>query len=114
MAEPPDLLALALGRADDGLRLAVRLTPKASRNGLQGLAEEAGGGAVVKVQVTAVPENGKANAALCKLLAKELRLPKSAVIVVSGATDRRKSVAIDGDPVDVAARLRDKLASVSG
>jgi uncharacterized protein YggU (UPF0235/DUF167 family) len=92
----------------------VRLTPKASRNGLQGLAEDAAGGVALKVQVTAVPENGKANAALCKLLAKDLKLPRSAVTVVAGATDRRKILRIDGDPVDVAARLRDKLSTPSG
>lgn len=95
----------------DGLRLAVRLTPKASRTGLQGLAEEADGGAVLKVQVTTVPENGKANAALCKLLSKELKVPKSAIAVVAGATDRRKTLSIDGDAVDVAARLREKLGA---
>jgi len=96
------------------LRLAVRLTPKASRNAVPGLAEEADGGAVLKVQVTAVPEAGKANAALCKLLAKDLKLPKSAITVVAGATDRRKTLRLDGDPVDVAARLREKLGAPSG
>lgn len=96
------------------LRLAVRLTPKASRNAVQGLAEEADGGAVLKVQVTAVPEAGKANAALCKLLAKDLKLPKSAITVVAGTTDRRKTLRLDGDPVDVAARLREKLGAPSG
>lgn len=103
-----------LTQGTDDLRLAVKLTPKASRNGLQGLAEEADGGAVLKVQVTAVPENGKANAALCKLLSKELKLPKSAITVLSGATDRRKTLSIDGDLVDVAARLGQKLGVSSG
>ncbi len=92
----------------------MRLTPKASRDALRGVAEDANGGAVIKAQVTAVPENGKANAALCKLLSKELKVPKSAISIVSGATDRRKTLRVVADPVDVTARLRDKLGASSG
>ena len=55
----------------DGVRVAVRLTPKASRNAIAGIAESGQGEAVLKVMVTAVPEAGKANEALIKLLAKE-------------------------------------------
>ena len=105
---------LALTVEPDALRLAVRLTPKASRNALQGVAEDADGGAVIKAQVTAVPENGKANAALCKLLSKDLKVPKSAITIVAGATDRRKTLRIEADPVDVTARLRDKLGASTG
>ena len=48
--------------------------------------------------VTAVPEDGKANKAVIALLAKRLKLPKSAIDIASGATDRRKTLLIDGDP----------------
>ena len=54
----------------DGVRLAVRLTPKASAERIIGLADEADGGVVLKVAVTAAPEGGKANAALLKVLAR--------------------------------------------
>lgn len=80
-----------------GVRLFVRLTPKASRNAIQGIAPDAEGGAVLKVAVTAVPENGKANQALVKLLAKAWRLPKSTVSITAGATDRRKTLFIESD-----------------
>lgn len=84
-----------------GVRLAVRLTPRASRNAVQGTVELAGGGRALKVSVTAVPEAGKANAALVKLLAKALGVPKGAIEIVQGATDRNKLLAIAGDGLDL-------------
>jgi uncharacterized protein len=81
----------------DGLRVRVRLTPKASRDKIDGVVLDADGKAAVKASVTAVPEDGKANAALIKMLAKEWRIPKSAMDVVQGATDRRKTILISGD-----------------
>ncbi len=96
---------------DRGLRLAVRLTPKAGRNRIEGLVAEAGGGSVIKVVVTAAPESGKANAALVKLLAKEWRLPKTSIAIERGETSRRKSLAIIGDGAELAALLEVWLRS---
>lgn len=76
----------------------MRLTPKASVNRIQGLIADAGGGMALKASVTAVPEKGKANAALIKLLAKAWSLPKSSLTVISGVTDRNKVLHIAGDP----------------
>lgn len=93
----------------DGLRLFVRLTPKASRTAVQGIAADAEGGHVLKVAVTAVPENGKANQALVKLLAKTWKLPKTAFTITAGATDRRKTLHVAGDPAVLAPHLRAHL-----
>jgi uncharacterized protein len=93
----------------DGVRLAVRLTPKASAERIVGLADEAGGGVVLKVAVTAAPQGGKANAALLKLLARAFRLPARDFAVVRGASDRRKIVAVTGAPAALAARLKEGL-----
>ncbi len=82
---------------DGGVRVAVRLTPKASRDAITGFADEADGGRVLKASVTAVPENGKANAALIKLLSKAWKVPKSSLDVIQGATDRRKTLMLSGD-----------------
>ncbi|MEW5729322.1 MAG: DUF167 domain-containing protein [Pseudomonadota bacterium] len=90
--------------------MAVRLTPKASRDRVEGPAPEADGGRVLKVSVTAVPEDGKANAALIKLLSKEWRLPKSAIDIVQGATDRRKVLFITGDADELGRRLDQWMA----
>ncbi|ADO41418.1 DUF167 domain-containing protein [Ketogulonicigenium vulgare] len=68
-----------------GTEIAVRVTPKASRARI--LRDESG---VLRVYVTVVPEDGKANAAVTELLAKALRIPKSKLILKSGATARDK------------------------
>ncbi len=94
-----------------GLRVSVRLTPKASRERIEGLAPEAGGGVALKVSVTAVPEDGKANAALVKLLAKAWRVPKSSMDIVQGATDRRKVLLITGDADELRQRLEQWMAT---
>jgi uncharacterized protein (TIGR00251 family) len=91
--------------AAGGLRVAIKLTPKASRDRIDGPAPEADGSTVLKVSVTAVPEDGKANAALIKLLSKQWRLPKTSMDIVQGATDRRKVLLITGDAADLRQRL---------
>jgi uncharacterized protein (TIGR00251 family) len=93
----------------DGVRLAVRLTPKASAERVVGLADDADGGVVLKIAVTAAPEGGKANAALLKLLARVFRLPARDFAVVRGQSDRRKTVAVTGAPAALAARITDGL-----
>ena len=91
--------------AVDGVRVAVRLTPKASRNAIAGIAESGQGEAVLKVMVTAAPEAGRANEALIKLLAKEWGIAKSSISLVAGATDRNKILHVAGDPDDLMTRL---------
>jgi uncharacterized protein (TIGR00251 family) len=93
---------------DGRARLALRVTPKASADRLQGFVADEDGHSVLKVQVTAVPEDGKANKAVIALLAKTFKLPKSAFELIAGATERRKIMAIDGVREDMLARLQDK------
>ena len=98
----------------DGVRVAVRVTPRASRNAIQGLAQEADGTSVVRVMVTAVPEGGRANTALIKLLARAWGVPKSAVSVVAGATDRRKVLHVAGPSGDLIQRLNHWIGGLAG
>ncbi|AWK87783.1 DUF167 domain-containing protein [Azospirillum thermophilum] len=98
-------MSLPFEPAADGVRIALRVTPKASRNAIAGLADTADGKRVLKVSVTAVPENGKANEAVVKLLAKAWKLPKSSLTVVAGATDRNKILHAAGDPAGLMRRL---------
>ena len=91
-----------------GLVLAVKAAPKASRDAILGVMATPDGYAL-KVAVTAAPDKGKANAAVAVLVAKALDVPKSAVSVISGATDRRKLLRIAGDPVELAARTEKYL-----
>ncbi len=64
-----------------------------------------GTGWALKLSVSAPPEDGKANAAVIALLARTLGVAKSAISVVSGATDRRKLVEIRGDEKNLRAAL---------
>ena len=72
--------------------IAVRVTPRSSRDAIEGV-DDAG---ELRVRVTEAPADGAANASLVKVLAKELRLPKGALSVVSGATSRHKRLRIEG------------------
>jgi uncharacterized protein (TIGR00251 family) len=94
-----------------GVRVRLKVTPKAKRNQFGGLLDEPDGGKVLKVSVTTAPEGGKANEAVIGLLAREWGVAKSAISVVSGATDRRKLVEIRGPSQDLLVRLQGWLAA---
>ena len=90
----------------DGLRLAVRLTPRARRTEAAGVAVGADGKSALVIRVAAPPVDGAANAALTVWLAKAVGLPKSAVEILSGHTARIKIVRLAGDPPMLAERVR--------
>lgn len=79
------------------------MTPRASRDEI-GIWQ----GDVLRVRVAAPPVDGKANAAIERLLAKTLGLPKTSVRVIAGAQRREKTVAIEG------ATRRDILKRLGG
>lgn len=76
-----------------GVTVAVRLTPKGGRDGIEQLSD---GRAVLKARVRAAPSEGEANAALGKLISKALGIPPRDVSLVAGATGRIKRLAISG------------------
>ncbi len=79
--------------ADDSCRLRVKVTPKADRDDIVGLAQTPAGTAVA-VRVRAAPDKGRANAAVCAILAAWLGLAKSVITVAAGETARIKIVHI--------------------
>ncbi len=90
----------------EGLRVALKVAPRAARAGIMGIEADAAGRAWLKVRVTEAPEGGKANAAVVKLLAKAWKLPKGVLRVTAGAKDRRKTLLVTGDPDQLGPRLR--------
>ncbi len=81
----------------EGFLLFLRVTPNAGRDAIDGAETRDDGSTVLRLRVAAVPDKGKANAAVLALLARTLRLPKSALTLVSGETARIKTVRVDGD-----------------
>jgi uncharacterized protein (TIGR00251 family) len=94
-----------------GLALAVRLTPKSSRDALEAPETLSDGRVVLKARVRAVPEDGKANEALLRLVAKALGISFRDVGLVSGATSRLKTLRIAGDSVALVRALETVTAS---
>ncbi|MCD4657868.1 MAG: DUF167 family protein [Planctomycetes bacterium] len=76
-------------KKNDCILLHVRIVPKADSNKIMGLHD-----GMLKVLVTTVPEKGKANAALIKLVAKTLGIAKTSIKLVSGETARNKVLSL--------------------
>ena len=89
-------------------RLAIKLTPGAATDRIDGWDLDAEGRPVLKVRVRARPVEGEANEALVKLLARALGVPKSAVSVQRGGQSRTKILEIVGlSEDDAKSRLTD-------
>lgn len=84
----------------------VKVVPRSARDEIAGWLDGA-----LKVRVRAVPEKGKANAAVERLLAQKLGLPRRAVRVVAGHTAQRKIVEAEGLDGDA---LAERLARIAG
>jgi len=98
-------------RAGDGLRVRLKVTPKAASDRIGDVEPQADGGAMLKIAVTAAPENGKANASVVRLLAREWRLPRAALTVTAGAAGRGKTLTVAGDAEALLADLEAWQAS---
>ncbi len=82
----------------DGIVLDVRLTPRSARDAIEGVERRADGRMVLKARVRAAPVEGDANAALRRLIAKELQIAPRQVEFAGGETARLKRLRIAGDP----------------
>jgi len=85
----------------EGVTFAVKLQPRARRDAIVG---ELGG--ALKLSLTAPPVEGRANQACVEFLSLALQVAKSAVLIVSGETNRRKLIRVNGI---TAAQLRERL-----
>jgi uncharacterized protein YggU (UPF0235/DUF167 family) len=85
------MMALPLGTHRLGVRLETRVTPRASRNAVEGIRD---GRLVIKV--TSPPVDHAANAAVIEVLADALHLPTRALTIVAGEQSRLKSLVVAG------------------
>ena len=81
----------------DGVLVAIRLTPKASQNRILGLDVRDDGSVFLKAAVTAVPEKGKANKALLKLLSQSWGVGMRRLNLIRGDKDRYKTTLVSGE-----------------
>jgi uncharacterized protein len=91
---------LRVTQREGAVRITVRVQPRASRSGIDGLHGDA-----LKIRVHAPPVEGAANEAVVELLTAALGVSRGAVRVVSGAASRTKVVEIAGVTVDQVAAL---------
>ncbi|HEY1412552.1 MAG TPA: DUF167 family protein [Rhodopila sp.] len=88
----------------DGVSVTVKVQPKSRRPGIQGAAFSING-PCLRIGVTDPPEDGRANRAVCAVLAQALHVPGTTVAVASGQTSRDKTLHVAGDPALLTARL---------
>ncbi len=96
-----------------GIRLAVRLTPRAAHDRVEGLVERPDG-VWLAATVRAVAQKGQANDALTCLIAEWLGLPRRAVSLATGGQSRTKQVDITGEPDELVASIRAALEVPGG
>ncbi len=73
----------------------IKLTPKASKNYIGDYTPGPNGEVYLKVYVTAVPEDSKANKAMIDFLAKEWKIPKTHFKIIAGPTSRYKTIVVE-------------------
>jgi uncharacterized protein YggU (UPF0235/DUF167 family) len=112
-AAPAPSPALPFITTRHGLSLAVKVTPKAAADRIDGPFVDADGRVRLKLSVAAPPDGGRANAAVIALLARTLDLPASAFTLARGTTNRRKTLTIGGDGADIASRLGARLTTTA-
>lgn len=92
----------------DAVLLRVRLTPKASKDAVEGL-EQTADGPALRAKVRAAPSEGEANSALERLIADWLGIAKGQVSIARGGKSRVKSLGISGTPDAVETLLSERL-----
>ena len=93
---------ITLNERGHDILLPVKVVPKSSRDKIVG---ELGG--ALKITVSAAPEKGAANAAVCKLIARTLGLRTAQVTVEAGHGSPKKTIRISGMTAET---IREKLA----
>jgi hypothetical protein len=89
----------------------VRVSPKSTREGVDGMVETPHGLALM-VRVRAVAEKGEANRAVERVIAAWIGVGKSSVAVAAGGKSRVKTVEIAGEPAELAAMIQTRIGKL--
>ena len=89
----------------EGLLVHCRLTPKGGRDGIDGVIALSDGRQVLACRVRVAPQDGEANAALCRLIAQAAGAAASRARLAAGAKSRIKQVLVEGDAAALGAAL---------
>ncbi len=98
----------------DGIQCYLRINPNSITNRIDHLMDGEYGRRILKISVTALPEQGKANVMVIGLLAKQWKLKKSQIKVKKGETSRDKLIHISGDPKVLLQHLQKNYPEHSG
>jgi hypothetical protein len=101
------MAGLPFRSAEGGVAVALRVTPNAARDAIEGVETRPGAGPQLRIRVRAVPDKGKANRAVIALLAEAWDLPLGTLSIVTGETARDKMLHVAGPPD----RLRSALTN---
>ena len=80
----------------EGVKLQVKVVPKARSNIIENWPPDKNISNEVKIRVTAPPEKGQANKAVIDILSKQLKVSKSNVILLTGETSKNKTFLLKG------------------
>ena len=92
----------------------IRLSPGARADRLIEITSSVEGRRALKASVTAPAQDGRANEALLKLLARAWRLPRRDLSIVAGSTSRNKTVRMAGDPQQLIDKIAPEIARLPG
>jgi uncharacterized protein len=106
-ASPGSVSWLANGK--DWVTIEIVARPGASHRGIVRLDPRG-----LTIALNAAPEKGKANDELIEYLARELKVARSAIVIVRGETSRRKTVRIEPcAATEIASRLQAFIRTAS-
>lgn len=83
--------SIPIHQSGDAVTFAVRVHPKARRDGISGVVGES-----LKLDLTAPPIQGKANDACVRFFAEFLKVPRSSVTIAAGTSSRNKAIRVRG------------------
>lgn len=100
-------------KTDNGYVLRLKVSPNASRFGAFGIFTDPEGQDFLKIAVNAVPEKGKANIAVIKLLSKLLSQNKKSFSVLSGETGHYKTILLTAPHAEQIEKALNQLGEAS-